>query len=178
MVAIWGSAENNDRVPRASDDTREHTVSVLREGLLSGRLGLDTFVGRLDETYDAKTHAELSRVTYDLAERPTRWARFVEWLRGEQPSTGEIRVLRPPSKTDVSELIVGRDAECSYCVGDATVSSRHAALQYGPDGWRVRDLESRNGTRVNGWRVDDHPLHDGDEIAFGAAEFVFREPRS
>jgi DNA-binding CsgD family transcriptional regulator len=46
-------------------------------------------------------------------------------------------------------------------------------------GWCIRDLSSRNGTFVNGVRVDrDRPLHPGDEIRVGDTRLVFRAERS
>ena len=54
--------ENNGDVARASDDTREQAVNVLRRGLMTGRLGTETFVGRIDAAYQAKTHDELADI--------------------------------------------------------------------------------------------------------------------
>lgn len=51
---------------------------------------------------------------------------------------------------------------------DLAVSSRHALLYQEEGRWYVRDLESRNGTYVNGRRIADaRGLRDGDRIAFG-----------
>ncbi|HXO86310.1 MAG TPA: FHA domain-containing protein, partial [Gemmatimonadales bacterium] len=52
---------------------------------------------------------------------------------------------------------------------DLDVSSRHAALVRKPEGFVLQDLNSRNGTFVNGARITaDTLLHDGDIIGFGA----------
>ena len=58
---------------------------------------------------------------------------------------------------------------------DPTVSRLHAALErYGAD-WCVRDLDSRNGTFVNGQRVwRERPLRPGDELRVGATRLVYR----
>lgn len=51
---------------------------------------------------------------------------------------------------------------------DLDVSTRHAALFRRGDGWYVRDLESRNGTYVNGHRIlRDTKLDDTDQLRFG-----------
>jgi S1-C subfamily serine protease len=53
---------------------------------------------------------------------------------------------------------------------DLDVSSRHAAIMRKPDGFVLQDLGSRNGTFVNGRRIDgDTALKDGDVIGFGAS---------
>lgn len=51
---------------RVSDADRERVVTVLREHVEQGRLTLEEFQGRLDETYQAKTVGELALVTRDL----------------------------------------------------------------------------------------------------------------
>jgi pSer/pThr/pTyr-binding forkhead associated (FHA) protein len=83
------------------------------------------------------------------------------------------RTLAPP-ELEVGECrSLGRATQCDYVIRDATVSSRHAELARTADGWVIRDLGSLNGTRVNGWLVDEQRLRDGDTITFGASVFIF-----
>ena len=42
------------------------------------------------------------------------------------------------------------------------------------DGWMLRDLSSENGTYVNGQRVTERMLADGDRVQFGTSRFVFK----
>src|SRR5207245_9661366 len=52
---------------------------------------------------------------------------------------------------------------------DLDVSARHAAVVRRGDTFIIQDLGSRNGTLINGTRIEgDTPLHDGDVIGFGA----------
>jgi FHA domain/DUF1707 SHOCT-like domain len=164
-------------VVRASDDTREHTVARLRGGLTAGRLGLDTFVRRVDQAYDAKTRDELSHLTRDLPRPRAWWERLTGLFDDHRPRTA-VRPLRPPPLEAGTSVTLGRSPHCDYVVGDMTVSARHAELRRTAGGWSLRDLGSRNGTRVNGWLVKEQRLVDGDEVALGASEFVFREPLS
>jgi hypothetical protein len=72
------------------------------------------------------------------------------------------------------EFSIGRDASCDLAIADMTVSRRHATLERTPDGWLLSDLESTNGTRVNGWRVRGKvSVRPGDLISFGNLEAVF-----
>jgi hypothetical protein len=72
------------------------------------------------------------------------------------------------------EFSIGRDASCDLAIADMTVSRRHATLERTPDGWLISDLESTNGTRVNGWRVRGKvTVRPGDLISFGNLEAVF-----
>jgi hypothetical protein len=159
-------------VVRASDDTREQAVAVLRQSLLSGRLGTDTFVERVDAAYQAKTHDELDAVTRDLPRHRRVWRALV--ARMAAAVAGPAIPLEPPPMREGEERVIGRNPACDYAVPDATVSSRHAELARTRDGWRIKDLSSRNGTRVNGWLVREQALRAGDVIELGATLFVFR----
>ncbi|MGA3066188.1 MAG: SpoIIE family protein phosphatase [Tepidisphaeraceae bacterium] len=74
-----------------------------------------------------------------------------------------------------SRLSIGRAAECDIPLESTRVSRRHAELEKDAEGnWHVRDLSSRNGTRVNGRPVAEQVLHHGDRIYIGEFEFRFR----
>jgi hypothetical protein len=162
---------------RASDDTREHTVAQLRAGLTTGRVGMETFVRRIDEAYAAKTRDELSHLTRDLPGRWTWWHRLSAWIAGSPTAENSQNPrLRPPPIGAGGAVTLGRSPECDYIIRSATVSARHAELRRSAEGWSLRDLGSRNGTRVNGWLVKEQKLADGDEVTFGDSTFVFREP--
>lgn len=75
---------------------------------------------------------------------------------------------------DAEEVVLGRDSACGVCLPDATLSRRHAALAQTPDGWRLRDLGSLNGLRVNGLSTAEHLLVEGDRIELGSSVLVFR----
>ena len=154
---------------RASDDTREQTVGVLRDGLMHGRLGTDTFVERVDAAYRAKTHDDLAEVTRDLPRPGVR----LRWLVDRLVNGRGPRTLAAPSVEVGESRVLGRAQSCDYVIYDPTVSNRHAELVRTPDGWVIRDLGSRNGTRVNGWLVKEQQLRDGDTLAFGESVFLF-----
>jgi pSer/pThr/pTyr-binding forkhead associated (FHA) protein len=69
---------------------------------------------------------------------------------------------------------IGRDRTNDIVVSDdSKVSRSHAEMQFRDERWLLVDLGSRNGTIVNGRRVRQHPLKDGDRIQVGLIEFVF-----
>lgn len=74
-------------------------------------------------------------------------------------------------------VVVGRLAGCDVCLEDKNVSREHAAFVAEGLGWAVHDLDSTNGTFVNGERVTRIRLRDGDEVQVGATRLVFHEPR-
>jgi hypothetical protein len=58
---------------------------------------------------------------------------------------------------------------------DRAVSRLHAVLENLPSGWCIRDLNSRNGTFLNGERIwGERPLRPGDEVRVGETTLVFR----
>ncbi len=78
------------------------------------------------------------------------------------PQLGEIFVLEPGR-----EAVLGRDPECEVRLRDTGVSRRHASIVVGDDGARLRDLGSTNGVFVEGSRVTDCTLEDGQRVQMG-----------
>lgn len=72
------------------------------------------------------------------------------------------------------ETTVGREPTNSVVVIDPSVSRHHCLLRREPDGrFQIKDMESRNGTVVNGTRVKEHWLQPGDQISIGDSSFLF-----
>ena len=72
------------------------------------------------------------------------------------------------------EVTLGRDPTNTVAVIDPSVSRRHCLLRREDDGrFQIRDMDSRNGTLVNGLTVREQWLRHGDEIAIGDSVFIF-----
>jgi pSer/pThr/pTyr-binding forkhead associated (FHA) protein len=67
---------------------------------------------------------------------------------------------------------IGRSSGAEFMVDAALVSRLHCRLAAGATGLQVRDLDSTNGTFVNGKRVDEATLSEGDRLGVGRVEFV------
>ncbi len=65
------------------------------------------------------------------------------------------------------EAVLGRGEGATVRLGDLASSKSHAHLVHDASGWRLVDLDSRNGTFVNGERVQQVPLQSGDRIQIG-----------
>lgn len=72
-------------------------------------------------------------------------------------------------------VTIGRDSANSLTLNDDAISSRHARLDRTINGFCLRDLQSRNGTWLNGLRVMEAIVTDGDRIRIGETEIVFSE---
>jgi hypothetical protein len=70
-------------------------------------------------------------------------------------------------------LTIGRLPECDIVVSDPAVSRRHAEIRRRDGAFVVVDLDSTNGTKVNGAGVRERALADGDEIAVGSVAMRF-----
>jgi serine phosphatase RsbU (regulator of sigma subunit) len=72
---------------------------------------------------------------------------------------------------------IGRSADCDVQLESVRVSRCHAQLTRDSGGaWIIRDLDSRNGTRVNGQSITEHPLQAGDIVQIGEWELRLRPP--
>jgi pSer/pThr/pTyr-binding forkhead associated (FHA) protein len=113
----------------------------------------------------------------------------------------KLKFKNPPHKpaeysfSDRRVCLIGRGLDCDLQLPSEedylVVSRHHCRLEIDPPYVRVRDLGSRNGTRINGmqighpdnWRTPrpkvllEYELHDGDELTVGPAVIEVRAPR-
>jgi DNA-binding NtrC family response regulator len=74
-------------------------------------------------------------------------------------------------------VVVGSDESCQLKLTDTSVSRRHFELTGGPGGYRLRDLRSTNGVRVEGVQVMDAKLSDKVRLSVGRTELRFEPER-
>jgi pSer/pThr/pTyr-binding forkhead associated (FHA) protein len=70
-------------------------------------------------------------------------------------------------------VMIGRVPSNHIVIDDPTVSAQHAVLLRVGDSYWLKDLNSTNGTHINGVLVTDAMLKDGDTIRFGSVIAVF-----
>jgi hypothetical protein len=176
---------------RATDREREDAVSRLKPQLIGGALSVDTFSRRIHLAYAAKTKEELADLFRDLPSRRfalggSLRARVVALLEGLRSRRSEPRRLAhggdteelrfpPVAVGDPDEFLMGRSPDCHYVIPDPTVSRHHAALRRDRGQWLLVDLHSKNGSAVNGWRVDRARVRPGDRILLGESSFVLAD---
>jgi pSer/pThr/pTyr-binding forkhead associated (FHA) protein len=93
-----------------------------------------------------------------------------------------VTILRGPDGVGVTYPLVraynsiGRRRNNEIALSQAAVSSRHAALYFTvAREWRIMDLQSTNGTLLNGARVREFAVRDGDKVTVGDYLLEFRE---
>lgn len=150
------------------DHARERGYSVAhmpqvrfarRDGLPEGEVDIETRLaepGRTSGTTQVFSPEELAEL------RRAAFAAYIELPDGTTRQLGGER------------LIIGRLNSSDIVLDDANVSRSNSALECVDGRWLIRDLESTNGTRVNGKHVAERLLEDGDLIAVGATELTFR----
>jgi pSer/pThr/pTyr-binding forkhead associated (FHA) protein len=82
-----------------------------------------------------------------------------------EPVGPRIEVHRP-------DVIVGRHSEAEVRLGFPDISRRHCRLAFENQHWRVYDLGSLNGVFVNGERMEEATLYQGDHLQLGACGFI------
>lgn len=70
-------------------------------------------------------------------------------------------------------MVIGRDGNCDLVIRDLAASRRHLEIRKTDEGYVCHDLDSSNGTKVNGERVTLCGLDHGDEIRIGTTSFEF-----
>lgn len=75
---------------------------------------------------------------------------------------------------DGQQVVIGRGEDADIQILDAGLSRRHCAIEKSGETFRLTDLGSRNGTLINGRRIDSTELQQGDQVQIGGIEFEFR----
>ncbi len=91
-------------------------------------------------------------------------ARFVRNSGNSPAKTFEI--LQTP-------FTIGRSDDCDLTLDSAKVSREHALVRRDANGFYLRDNNSTNGTFVNGQKVTEARLNDGDQVMFANIELIF-----
>jgi pSer/pThr/pTyr-binding forkhead associated (FHA) protein len=92
----------------------------------------------------------------------------------ERASASEDEVERTPIQA--VPFTIGRIETVDLQINSSRVSREHAVIVKEQKGYRIRDLGSTNGTFVNGERIDEVPLRDGDLVVIADCEFTFVMP--
>ncbi len=70
---------------------------------------------------------------------------------------------------------LGRSPDNDIHLTEDRISRKHSQITFGPGGYAIYDLNSENGTFVNGNRIREHFLSDGDIITVGTFKYQYRD---
>jgi hypothetical protein len=155
-------------------ELRHRLARTLNAAYGDGLLSEATLTYRLDLLFSSPV-VDPSRVTGDLTFRTPRSVANetivrlrASWRRVLGAASAEpARLLALDWDGGQDDLLVGRDQECDIVLSDMTVSRRHVRLLFSDGRWSLRDLESTNGTSVNGSLVMRCQLRPGDRLRLG-----------
>ncbi len=112
-----------------------------------------------------------SSSTLACAAIPRELCAWIETKSGPASALGRLDVTQV-------RTVIGRGLQADLRVDDTMLSRVHAVVFYTGEEFRIRDEESANGTLLNGSRVVEYALRDGDELRVGTSVLVFRVTRS
>jgi hypothetical protein len=153
--------------------SRRQIAHTLNAAYANGLLSQETFSHRLDQLLEARLVDPL-RLIGDLNLRtagPGWRATLITAV------VARARRLRSPGPAAVllaldwdgsqGELLLGRHQSCDVVLSDPRVSRRHARMFFRDGRWLLQDLQSTNGTTVNGVRVGRCEVRPGDRLVLG-----------
>ena len=148
------------------------------EFMTDDRLGLGEFgiqaqlLDADDESEERPAAPSQGDFGHTMVYSPDRAVRKLD----SQPAAPSRAVLAGSGRRTVlsgERMVLGRSRDCDVTVDDANVSREHAELRSSGAGWKIVDLGSTNGIKVNGRRVEQAVLHHGDRITVGLTELDF-----
>jgi DNA-binding winged helix-turn-helix (wHTH) protein len=153
---------------------------VSREEIRSTLWGSEVHIER-----DAAINTAIRKVRQALGDDPAK-PRFVQTVVGKgyrfaadvRLSGSDLRFTLTFRSREIlllhGDTVIGRDPEADVCIDEPSVSRRHATISTDADGAVLRDLGSRNGTFVDGRRVDaPTPLVNGAVVSIGPVALLF-----
>jgi hypothetical protein len=193
--AVWLSPEDREQFSGYEDELRAELSGYLLEHARRERVALLTppeITFKTDERLrlgEFGIQARLVRPSEDQAAEPqpaeeghtmvySSSERLSEPLREPDPRRGSAR-LRIDGRVELlgsSGATLGRSRDADIVLDDANVSRKHAEVRPSGGSWIVRDLDSTNGVKVNGRRVDParaQSIKPGDVIELGTSRAIF-----
>ena len=142
------------------------TRDVLGEGGVRSAIchDLSELIAQLEIGAGALLISEEAHLSYSDMVRPT----IAQMTITNGDAQGTVIPLAEP------EYLVGRHRENTIRFTDLGVSSFHARIFRGPDGYVIEDLKSRNGTWVNNTRVFHAVLKHNDRLRMGATDLQYQ----
>lgn len=156
-------SDDFEKFSHAEVSLRAELVSTVRQKAADEGLG---FMGGVEVRL--QEDASLREGVFELSswfDESIKAAALPAWL--ELPNGGRVDVA-----VDVTRL--GRVPDSHVVLADTSASRQHAEIQFIDGDYVLVDLESTNGSRVNGSRIQRQALVDGDQITLGSVSLTFR----
>lgn len=157
-------AEAATQFAERNDLRHQAPISVILRVDAAIKVGSFSITNEIER--ELMTDAGVAAKVSDIAEPMNSSPRLVEAALVLQ--NGERITL------DTDSLKIGRQASCRVVFNDSNVSREHAQMRRSADGWKLLDLGSTNGTKINGVKItEEQVLVNGDELGFGTSSAKF-----
>jgi hypothetical protein len=160
--SVYVSPADYDRLAEHQAYLERAWITLLRD--LAAKVGVEFDDGKVRVAMSARETVPLGAI---------------EIVAGAQMQAIHFRLLTvegvPPGVVYEVERTsrIGRSDESDIVLNDLSVSRTHAVLEINAGRPTLRDLESTNGTFLNGRRIRAETLHDGDEVQLGNTRMRF-----
>ena len=155
------NAQDHERFTEIGDSLVRELAEAARE---HARVEGYSFIGPVSVVLSPDTNRRVGDFSIE--------ARFKQGAGGVGPGS----LLLPNNDRYVlgdHTVSLGRLPDCDITLNDANVSRRHAEIRPYNEGFVLLDLGSTNGSKVNGVRISQQELADGDELTFGSIRLIF-----
>ena len=93
---------------------------------------------------------------------------------------GFLYFMDGPQQGQIEKLYAGRNSlgtseECDLVLEGESISAKHASVRYDDEQYLLRDLDSKNGTFVNGEEIASYDLQENDVIVVGDTKLKFKK---
>lgn len=155
------SPDDHERFAEVRESLTRQLAETAREHARDEQYG---FMGPVEIEFDTDDRLRTSSFRIEAKLRESEGGRGAGALvlpNGERILLGEEIVT------------IGRLPECTVCLADPNVSRHHAEIRPRGMGFQLIDLGSTNGCTVNGVRVGERDLADGDQVRMGNTLMIF-----
>ena len=163
VYAVYVSTADFERLEEHREYLEEAWIDLLRD--LAAKVGIAFVDGDPRVTMSARPSVPLGAIAIEVGDAARASAQFALRMIKGLPVDGVYSIT--------GATRVGRGDESEIVLLDPSVSRAHAIVELDAGEPVVRDLDSTNGTYVNGRRVRVESLRDGDELRFGNTRMRF-----
>ncbi|HEY2554843.1 MAG TPA: FhaA domain-containing protein [Candidatus Cybelea sp.] len=163
IYAVYVSPADFERLEQHREYLEEAWIDLLRD--LAAKVGVAFVDGEPRVTMSARPSVPLGAIAIEVGDAARASAQFALRMIKGLPVDGVYSIT--------GTTRVGRGDENEIVLLDPSVSRAHAVVEFDAGEPAVRDLDSTNGTYVNGRRVRVESLQDGDELRFGNTRMRF-----
>jgi len=160
--AVYVSPADYDRLQEHQAYLERAWANLLRD--LAAKVGVEFDKGKATVSMSARETVPLGAIEIDTGTRPRATTFRLLTIEGVPP--GAVYALEGTSR-------IGRSDDNDIVLNDPSVSRAHAVVEVSAGRAALRDLDSTNGTFLNGRRIRAEALRDGDELQLGNTRLRF-----